>query len=267
MQPKFNKTPLEDLLKLKGKTALITGGARGIGAAIAQRLAEAGANLVIADIRLDQNNNLFKNLEKSFGIEALLIEVDVSKSEEVSNLIDSAHKHFGGIDILVNNAGIYPVAPLLEIQDEDYDQVIDLNQRATFITSRIVSKYLIEHKLRGVIINIAGSASQRTTGNSAHYVASKHAMIGLTKSFAKELGAQGIRVLAIAPTLTSTPGVEALKNNTQIKEGMLQFVNTLPIGRIAEPDDIAKVVLFAVSDMAEYMTGSTIFVDGGEFTL
>lgn len=258
---------IAELVSLKGKTAVVTGGMTGIGWAVVRRLAQAGANIIIADIRTEQAAEAVESIRDEYGVQVGIFRADVSDSDIMASLLKTVFEQSGRIDILINNAGIYPLKDLMNVTDADYDQVIDLNQRGTFVTSREAAKYMIIGERGGVIINIAGSAAVKTTGNSVHYIASKHAIIGLTKSFAKELGSSGIRVLAIAPSLINTPGIAKLREDSHVDEGMRQYARSLPLGRIGDPDDVAKVVLFAASGLSGYMTGSTIFVDGGEFSL
>jgi NAD(P)-dependent dehydrogenase (short-subunit alcohol dehydrogenase family) len=166
------------------------------------------------------------------------------------------------IDIWVNNAGIAPRSPILEISSAEWDKVLDLNLRGAFIGAKCAARIMVERR-RGVIINIASSTIQRVSGNPVHYRVSKAGLVALTQSLAIELGASDIRVLAIAPTLTATPLVEHLRN-TGLSAGLDEFARRLPLKRVATADEVARVVLFAVSDMAAFMTGSVLTVDGGE---
>lgn len=267
MEEQVKLQSIAELISLKGKTAVVTGGMMGIGWAVVHRLAQAGANIIIADIRIDLTADAIERLRDQYGIKVDTFQADVSDSNVITSLLKTVFEQSGRIDILINNAGIYPLKNLLEVTDTDYDKVIDLNQRGTFVASREAAKYMIQGERGGVIINIAGSAAVKTTGNSVHYIASKHAIIGLTKSFAKELGSSGIRVLAVAPSLINTPGIDKLREDSHVDEGMRQYAHSLPLGRIGDPDDVAKVVLFAACGLSGYMTGSAIFVDGGEFSL
>ena len=265
-----NQSPLSTKdyhINLSGKVALVTGGARGIGWGIAEALAGAGANVVIADKDISGMEEILLHARSRYAVDIQACQVDVSDSNALKKLFDcieSVHQH---VDILVNNAGIYPLADVLAITDDDYDQVISLNQRAVFIASRTFAQAAVARKAPGVIINITGSASVKTTGNSAHYIMSKHAVMGLTKTFARDLGPHGIRVVAVAPSLTDTPGIAAIREIPAVDQGMKHYADSLPLARIGTTEDVAKVVLFVASDLAAYVTGSTIFVDGGEFSM
>lgn len=259
--------PLNELIGLQGRTAVVTGGARGIGLAIAKRLAEAGANIVIGDLNIDGVDNDLKEMEAKSGISAKAWKLNVTDPASILGFIDQVQVQFGRLDIWVNNAGIYPFIGALDIDNDAFDKLMNINVRGAFIATREAAKRMIENGQYGVIINMVSTASIKTAGNSTHYTASKHAVAGFTKGFARELGSKGVRVLAVAPTLVDTPGVNEIKqDNVDVKKGMEGFAQALPLGRIAYPDDVARVVLFAVSDLAMFMTGSTIFVDGGEIT-
>ena len=259
----FSKTPLERLISLKGRTAVVTGGARGIGLAIARRLAEAGANIVIADI--DVGNCLKKSvaeLQKQYKTVAGFI-LDTRNADDMEDAAQEAIDHFGSLDIWVNDAGIYPEVSLLELEDEILDDVIDTNIKGVIFGTRSAVKRM--QKKGGVILNLASVAGFHGTEDMAHYNASKFAVRGLTASFAKEFGEKNIRVVAIAPTLIDTPGIyEQAKN---IKKDIKESEKNLALGRIGVPDDIARIALVLVSDLAAFVTGTTFVVDGGDMVL
>jgi NAD(P)-dependent dehydrogenase (short-subunit alcohol dehydrogenase family) len=258
---------LADLMSLSGRRAVVTGGARGIGYAISRRLAEAGASVLIADLNEAGAEEAAAGIVASGGKAAFAF-VDVSDSVAIVALIDQAVKDLGGIDIWVNNAGIFPSTPLLDITDADWDRVLNINLRGTFIASREVGRRMIEAGNGGVIINLASLAAFSAYGPGfAHYTPSKHGVLGLTKSLAVELGPHNIRVLAVAPTLTDTPGLEeglAAYKEVGLDNVMEQMALRMPLRRNAVPDDIARVVFFCASDLAMLMTGSTILVDAGD---
>ncbi len=232
--PDVSEKSIAELISLKGRNAVVTGGARGIGLAICNRLAEAGANIVVAD---------------------------VSDGASIAQLADKTVQELGGINIWVNNAGIYPFSPVVEMSDEQWDRVLDINLRGTFIGAREAAKRMIVAQKGGVIINLASTAGYHGGAVIAHYVASKHGVRGLTKSLAIELGPHNIRVLALAPTLISTPGISesGLVSGTSAYESQ-------PLGRVGVPDDVGRVALFCASDLSMLMTGSTIAVDAGALT-
>ena len=263
-----SERPIADLISLTGKVAVVTGAARGIGYAIADRLSEAGATVIIADIDKAAADNAVQQIQLRRDGKVAALHLNVCDGAAIKAAVAQIVQDFGHIDIWVNNAGAYPSAAALEISDEDWDNLLNLNLRALFICAREAAKRMIDAGQSGVIINLASTAAVKTGGgNAAHYVASKHAVAGLTKSLAFELGPHNIRVLALAPTLCYTPGV-AEKRSWLDSFGMGSVLDDyaakLPLGRAAQPDDIARVALFCASDLAAYMTGSMLFVDGGD---
>lgn len=259
----FTSRSLADLVSLSGRTAVVTGGAIGIGQAIASRLAEAGATVVIGDL------DAAKAVETAAALPGdgahLGIALDVMDHGSVTALADEAVTKTGRLDIWVNNAGIYPSNGVLDIGDDEWMRVMDLNVRGTFFGAREAALRMEPN--RGVIINIVSTAAFNASNgaNPAHYVASKHAVAGLTKSLAVELGSRGIRAVGIAPTLTETPGVQAKRDvGQEVRDALEQYGRALPLGRLGLPDDLARVVLFAASDLAGFVSGSVIPVDGGD---
>jgi NAD(P)-dependent dehydrogenase (short-subunit alcohol dehydrogenase family) len=259
--------PINELISLAGRNAVVTGAARGIGFAIGCRLAEAGANVIIADINDDGAEDAALKIRETGGSVTAAF-VDVSDTESIIALLDTAETQLGGIDIWVNNAGIFPSKPLLEIADEGWDRVLNINLRGTFVASRETGRRMIRAEKGGVIINLASLAGFSAYGPGfAHYTPSKHGVVGLTKSLAVELGPYNIRVLAVAPTLTHTPGLEEgleAYRAVGLDDVMDQVAARQPLRRNAVPDDIARVVLFCASDLSMLMTGSTLLVDAGD---
>jgi NAD(P)-dependent dehydrogenase (short-subunit alcohol dehydrogenase family) len=257
--PDVSEKSIAELISLKGRNAVVTGGARGIGLAICNRLAEAGANIVVADVREDIGKEAAEHIAQQWGVKALFCVADVSDGASIAQLADKAVQELGGINIWVNNAGIYPFSPVVEMSDEQWDRVLDINLRGTFIGAREAAKRMIVAQKGGVIINLASTAGHRGGASIAHYVASKHGVRGLTKSLAIELGPHNIRVLALAPTLISTPGIS--------ESGLVSSpFESQPLGRVGVPDDVGRVALFCASDLSMLMTGSTIAVDAGALT-
>jgi NAD(P)-dependent dehydrogenase (short-subunit alcohol dehydrogenase family) len=252
---------IAELYNLRGRSAVITGAAQGIGAAIARRLAEARADLFLVDIDERRLCDTRAALKK-WGTRIEIRIADVAQEDALAAACKECIELFEKIDIWVNNAGIAPRSPILEISSAEWDKVLDLNLRGAFIGAKCAAR-IMEERRRGVIINIASSTIERVSGNPAHYRVSKAGLVALTQSLAIELGASDIRVLAIAPTLTATPLVEHLRN-TGLSAGLDEFARRLPMKRVATPDEVSRVVLFAVSDMAAFMTGSVLTVDGGE---
>ena len=256
----------DKLLDLKGKTAIVTGGSLGIGYGISYRLAEAGANVVITSRNIEEVNKAVEELKQK-GFKAVGMKTDVSVEEEVKNLVAETIKNFGSVDILVNNAGMYPFVPLAQLTSEVFDKVIATNLRGVFLTIKYVSEQMIKQGKGGKIINITSiDALHPSAIGLSHYDASKHGVWGFTKNVALELAKDKIWVNAVAPGGVMTHGVAV--GQSQGKPVVVERNPEPPkmeiaMGRMGVPDDIGKVVLFLTSDMASYMTGSQIVVDGG----
>lgn len=259
-------TPLSDLASLRNKRAVVTGGARGLGLAIAYRLAEAGATVVVADVDGDASKKAAESLIKT-GFKALPIKCDVSSEEDVKKMTELAGSQMGGIDILVNNAGIFPRMSLQEITAEDFDRVISINLKGTFLCSREASRLMIEQRSGGNIINIASiDAVHPSEKGLTAYDASKGAVLTLTKSLALELGQHDIRVNAIAPGGILTESLVSLVTSSSSPQGKAQlkkFMARMALGRMGRADDVARVALFLACEMSSYITGALITVDGG----
>lgn len=262
----LSAVPISDLISLQGRRAVVTGGSMGIGYAIARRLAEAGASVLVGDI--GDAEKPAEAIAAEFDATVIGCPLDVSDAASIAACARRARDDLGGLDIWVNNAGIYPSKPFLELTDQDWDRVLDVNLRGTFIGAREAARSMIEVGHGGVIINLASTAGFKAGGPGvAHYVSSKHAVIGLTKSLAVELGPHDIRVLAIAPTLIKTPGIdagEAAFRAAGLGDLLDSYGQRLPLRRVGVSDDVARVALFCASDLALFMTGSTLLVDGGD---
>ncbi|MDR6436621.1 NAD(P)-dependent dehydrogenase (short-subunit alcohol dehydrogenase family) [Paenarthrobacter nicotinovorans] len=260
-------TPVRDLLSLTGRRAVVTGGAQGLGKAIAARLAEAGSDVLIGDVNADLAKETAAGIADRFPVRALGLGMDVSDAGSVRLGAQEALESFGGIDIWVNNAGIFPSVPVLQTSDSTWEQVFAVNTRGVFNGSREAARHMSNGKNGGVIINIVSTAGFGGTapGLSA-YVGSKHAVRGMTKQMALEFAPMGIRVLGVAPTFVPTEGNMAAAAQHAPSSGtetMDVMTNSL-IGRIGTPDDIARVVLFCASDLSTIMTGSTLLADAGQ---
>jgi len=261
---------LSELIKLAEKTAVVTGGAAGIGFAICYRLAEAGAAILVADIDTQTAQKASEEL-KSYGYKAYFTRCDVSREDEVKTMVNTATEQMGGIDILVNNAGIYPRTLLGKMTGDDFEKVVSVNLTGTFLCSRYASEKMIAQGRGGCIINIASieAVHPSSTGMSA-YDASKGGVLMLTKSLAVELGRHNIRVNAIAPGGIMTQGaVSRIRGESSEEQEKAQrkelkaFMARMVLGRMGEADDVARVALFLASDLASYITGDLIVVDGG----
>lgn len=261
--------PNSQLLSLKGKTAIVTGGALGIGYGITYRLAEAGANVVIANRTKEEADKAVLELTgKGWSVKG--ITTDVSIEDNVKNMVSQTVAAFGGIDILVNNAGIYPSIPVSKMTLADFENVININLKGVFLTVKYVSEEMIKQGRGGKIINVTSiDALHPSMVGLAHYDASKHGVWGFTKNVALELSPHEIWVNAIAPGGIATPGVQKLQSSIPVnpavdmKKVLELFLQKIPMRRMGESDDIGKVALFLASDMSSYMTGTQVVVDGG----
>lgn len=260
----MNLPKLPELIKLENKTAIVTGGAMGIGFGIAYRLAEAGANVVIADINEEAGEKAAKKLTAN-GWHAAFIKTDVSLGEDAQRATDFAVKIYGGIDILVNNAGIYPIVPVMQMPPTDFEKILAVNLKSVFLFTKTAGDVMIKQGKGGKIINITSiDALHPSSVGLAVYDASKHGLWGFTKNTALELAPHNIQVNAIAPGGINTPGAGSGAPKTpQIETIQKKFLEKIPMKRMGEPDDIGKVALFLASDLSSYMTGSQIVVDGG----
>lgn len=256
---------LQELLNLKGKTAIVTGGAKGIGQGIAFRLGEAGASVVIADMDEVAAQATVQDLtRKGFTVSA--VKTDVSSEEDVQRMVAFTKETYGSLDILVNNAGIYPPAPVAQMTEEQFEKVMHVNLRSVFLTTKYAAE-IMKPQGGGRIINITSiDALHPSMVGLAHYDASKHGEWGFTKNSALELAEHKIWVNAIAPGGITTPGVAAMSQGAsaeQMAASTKAFMAAIPMHRMGESDEIGTVALFLASDMSSYMTGEQIVVDGG----
>ncbi|HWK26080.1 MAG TPA: SDR family NAD(P)-dependent oxidoreductase [Solirubrobacter sp.] len=254
-------TPLAALFDLSGRTAIVTGAAAGIGRGIAARLYEAGANVVVADLQDEGAHAVADALLATRPDGALAVPADVSDPAAVSRLVAAAVERFGRIDILVNNAGIYPQAPFVDMPADLFRRVLDVNLTGVFLLTQAVVHRMIEQGDGGRIVNVTSiDALHPSMTGLAHYDASKHGLWGFTKNIALELAPHGILVNAVAPGGILTPGVAG----DDVPAGAMdEFAKLIPMRRLGVPDDIARATLFLASDLASYMTGAQVVVDGG----
>ncbi len=257
---------LADLISLKGRTAVVTGGAQGLGKAMVRRLAEAGASVLIGDLQQEVAEAAARELSERYGGPVIAAHLDVTDSASIEAIAGRAVSELGGLDIWVNNAGLYPNVGIFDMADDAFDKVMAVNIRGVFAGARGAARRMIEAGRGGVIVNVVSTAGFKgvAPGVSA-YVASKHGVRGLTRQMALELAPHDIRVLGVAPTFCATEGnMAALAQLPERVQAEISSTLTSTLGRVGVPDDIGRVVLFCASDMAMFMTGSTLLVDAGE---
>ena len=243
--------------KLEGKVAVVTGASRGIGRSIALKLADEGAKVVVNYSGSQAKAEEVVATIQENGGEAIAVQASVSKTEEVSALMDAAVKTFGSLDILVNNAGITRDNLLMRMKEDEWDDVLNTNLKGVFLCTKAVTRQMMKQRA-GRIINISSIVGVAGNPGQANYVAAKAGVIGLTKTTAKELASRNILVNAVAPGFIETEMTEQLPED--IKQGML---SQIPLAKLGQPEDIAKAVAFLASDDANYMTGQTLHIDGG----
>lgn len=243
--------------KLEGKVAVVTGASRGIGRAIALKLADEGAKVVVNYSGSQAKAEEVVAMIQENGGEAIAVQASVSQTEEVTALMDAAVKTFGSLDILVNNAGITRDNLIMRMKEEEWDDVLNTNLKGVFLCTKAVTRQMMKQRA-GRIINISSIVGVAGNAGQANYVAAKAGVIGLTKTTAKELASRNILVNAIAPGFIETEMTEQLPED--IKQGML---TQIPLAKLGQPEDIAKAVAFLASDDANYMTGQTLHIDGG----
>jgi 3-oxoacyl-[acyl-carrier protein] reductase len=241
-----------DFASLDGKVALVTGGSRGIGAAVARELAAAGAR-----VALNYRSSAEAAEELAGEIEGVAVEGDVADPEQAAALVERVEGELGDLDCLVNNAGVTRDGLIARMSDEDWDSVLDTNLRGTFNTCRAVSRKMLRRRA-GSIVNLTSVVGIHGNPGQANYAASKAGIIGLTKALARELGTRGVRVNAVAPGYIDTELTGVLPE--EVRNAIL---GNTPLGRLGEPEDVARAVRFLCSDEAAFVTGAVLLVDGG----
>ena len=242
---------------LDGKTALVTGASRGIGRAIALRLAEEGAQVAVNYAGNVKAAEEVKSVIEAAGGKAMLCQADVADSKAVDAMVESVVKEFGTIDILVNNAGITRDTLLVRMKDEDFDKVLDTNLKGVYYCTKVVSKLMMK-KRTGRIVNMASVVGLVGNVGQTNYAAAKAGVIGFSKAAAREMASRGVTVNVVAPGSIDTDMTVVLPE--KVKE---KIIADIPLGKMGEPKDIANAVLFLVSDQASYITGQVVNVDGG----
>ena len=245
------------MMKFAGKTAVVTGGSRGLGRAVCLELAKGGANVVLCYAGNEAAAKETTAACEALGAKALAVQCNVAKADEVKALMDEAVKTFGRIDILVNNAGITRDGLLMMMKEEDFDAVIAANLKGTFLCMKAVSRIMMKQRY-GRIVNLSSVVGLRGNAGQANYAASKAGVVGMTKSLAKELASRGVTVNAVAPGFIATDMTAAMTDAA--KEATLA---SIPLQRLGAPEDVAHAVAFLASDEAAYVTGQVLCVDGG----
>jgi NAD(P)-dependent dehydrogenase (short-subunit alcohol dehydrogenase family) len=251
----------KELLDFTGKTVVVTGAGKGIGAGIAERFAEAGASVVV-NYRASaaEAETVVQAIEKRGG-KALAVKADVTRREEVERLLEASIKALGVVDALVNNAGSYPLASLLEMSEEEWQAVLDANLRSVFLCTQAAARQMVQQGRGGAIVNIATIEAQNPAASHSHYIAAKAGVVMHTRAAAQELGRHGIRVNAVSPGLIWREGLEK-----DWPDGVERYQRAVPLGRLGRPEDVADACLFLASPAARWITGTNLVVDGGVLT-
>jgi NAD(P)-dependent dehydrogenase (short-subunit alcohol dehydrogenase family) len=250
--------PIRKLLDLSGKSALVTGAGRGIGAAIARRFAEAGAAVVVNYRASAAGAEALAQEIRDAGGRATAKQADVTSRAQIEHLMAATVSAHGGLDVLINNAGIYPVSSLVEMSEEEWDAVVDANLKSVHLCTQAAAARMIERGEGGAIVNIASIEGHATAPMHAHYDASKAGVIMHTRAAAQELGPHGIRVNAVSPGLIHAEGLEQ-----HWPEGVARWLAAAPLGRVGRAVEVADACLFLTSPAATWITGAVLPVDGG----
>jgi D-sorbitol dehydrogenase (acceptor) len=257
-------------MRLEGKVAIVTGGGSGIGKGISVRFALEGAKVVVADLNADAASEVTKEITASGG-ESTGVSVDVRSQDQVQAMVDKAVETFGGVDILVNNAGVGKIIPFFETTEADWDLMFDVNCKGLLWCSQAVAKQMIEQGRGGKIINLASQAGRRGEALVLAYCASKACVISMNQSIALALAPHKINVNAIAPGIVDTPFWDEVDRqfakllNMEVGEPKRTFTQSIPMGRIEQPDDVAGAAVFLASSDADYITQQCLNVDGGNW--
>jgi NAD(P)-dependent dehydrogenase (short-subunit alcohol dehydrogenase family) len=252
-----SRTSKKEMGELDNHVAIVTGSGQGIGRAIALGMAREGACVAVAELN-SQTAETVKGEIAQLGRDALSIQTDISSEDSVNAMVRAVIERFGRADILVNNAGIFPVSPIEDMREEDWDRVIGTNLVGTFLCSRAVIPYLLEQR-RGRIISLTSGRAFQGAKNGAHYAASKAGIIGFTKALALEVAGDGITINALCPGVTDTAQP---RGHTSEEELYARGAN-IPLKRIGQPQDLVGPAVFLASDRARYITGQTVMVNGG----
>ncbi len=253
---------MSNLIDLTDRSVIVTGGARGIGRAIVQTFAQAGADVVIGDFRLEEAQATAFEISEATGRRVVAVRTDVTKLEDAQNLCEEARRLFGKIDVLVNNAGWDKLMPFVKTTPELWEQIISINFRGVIHTCHAVLPYLIERK-QGSIVNLSSDAARVGSFGEAIYAGSKAAIIAFSKTLAREQARDNIRVNVVCPGLVETPLIEEMRQDEFTGRILNSIVNYIPFKRLGQPEEIAPMVVFLASEAARYITGQVISINGG----
>jgi 3-oxoacyl-[acyl-carrier protein] reductase len=248
-------------MRCEGKIVLVTGAQRGIGRAVALRFAQEGADVALNFLDDKPAAEAGAAQIAALGRRCCTIQADIAQPEEARRLVATAERELGPIDVLVNNAGIFPRAPFLELTEEMWDMVLDTNLKGTFVCAQEVTRRMVAAQRPGVVINLASGAPYRGSLRATAYMASKLGIVGLTRGMARELAPHRIRVNAVAPGVTNT----AMPRLGNTEQELAALARQMPTGRLAEPEDIADVIVFLATDDARHIIGQLIHVNGGDY--
>ena len=251
-------------MNLDGKTAIVTGAAQGIGAACANAFAAHGVKVVLADIARDRCESTASEIASSPGAKTVAVHTDVGEEAQCEALLAACIDRFGHCDVLVNNAGIISSGTILDLSTEDFDRVLRVNLRGAFLLARLVARHMVEKKIAGAIINMASVNSILAIPNLMSYAVSKGGLAQLTRAMAVALAPHNIRVNAIGPGSIATDMLKTVMKDDKTRR---MIMSRTPMGRAGEPEEVAKVAVFLASDYASYITGQTIYADGGRLAL
>jgi 3-oxoacyl-[acyl-carrier protein] reductase len=248
-------------MRCEGKIVLVTGAQQGIGRAVALRFAQEGADVALNFLDDQSAAKAGAAQITALGRRCCVVQGDIAKPEAVRQMVATVEHDLGPIDVLVNNAGIFPRAPFLELTEETWDAVLDTNLKGTFVCAQAVTRRMVQAQRPGVVINLASGAPYRGSLRATAYMASKLGIVGLTRGMARELAPHHIRVNAVAPGVTNT----AMPRLGNTEEGLAALAKQMPTGRIAEPEDIADVIVFLATEDARHIIGQLIHVNGGDY--
>ncbi len=251
-------------MNLDDKSAIVTGAARGIGAACARAFAEHGAAVVLADVAGDACHATADEIAAAAGTPTLAVTADISEPEQCERLLAACIDRFGQCDLLVNNAGIIVAGSILDASIEDFDRVLSVNLRGTFLLSRLVARHMVDRSIEGAIINMSSTNAVVAIPDQLPYAVSKGGIMQLTRAMAIRLAPHRIRVNAIGPGSIATDMLGEVMTNEESRRSIL---SRTPLGRVGEPEEVARVAVFLASDYASYVTGQTVYPDGGRLPL